>query len=80
VYVSKDELKTFGAGYQVPESGVYRVVHSEHREPHFVTAIKGEIFPPCRKCRDRVRYSLALASEYVVYDWDLSGPLFDKTG
>ena len=78
--MSQSESKALSAGSQVPESGVYRVVHSEHREPHFVTAIKGEVFPPCRKCRNLVRYSLALASEYVVYDWDLSGPLFDKVG
>ena len=78
--MSPDGSKMLAPSYQVPESGVYRVVHSEHREPHFVTAIRGEVFPPCRKCRDRVRYSLALASEYVVYDWDLSGPLFDKVG
>ena len=78
--MSQSESKVLSAGSPVPESGVYRVVHSEHREPHFVTAIKGEVFPPCRKCRNLVRYSLALASEYVVYDWDLSGPLFDKVG
>ena len=78
--MSQSESKALHPGSQVPESGVYRVVHSEHREPHFVTAIKGEVFPPCRKCRNLVRYSLALASEYVVYDWDLSGPLFDKVG
>ena len=70
----------YAPGDFAPVTGIYAVVHSAHRAEHRVVAIRGEHFPPCRKCRNLVRYSLALASEYVVYDWDLSGPLFDKVG
>jgi hypothetical protein len=42
----------------IPESGIYRVVHAQHRLPHEVTLIEGQIFPPCAKCRDEVRFEL----------------------
>ena len=43
---------------RIPQSGVYRVVHSEHRLPHEVTLIEGQIFPHCEKCLDEVRFEL----------------------
>jgi len=61
-------------GSAAPESGIYRVIHDRHRAAHLVVAIRGEEFPNCRKCRATVRYELVQASEYVVDDWDLSGP------
>jgi len=39
-----------------------------------VVAIREEVFPPCRKCRDAVRYELVEPSSYVIDDWDLAGP------
>ena len=50
------------------------MIHDRHRAAHLVVAIRGEEFPNCRKCRATVRYELVQASEYVVDDWDLSGP------
>ena len=35
----------FATGETIPESGIYRVIHSEHRLPLQVTLHKGEVFP-----------------------------------
>lgn len=43
---------------EIPESGVYRVIHAQHRLPHEVTLIKGQSFPPCARCHDEVRFEL----------------------
>ena len=32
--------------------------HDGHRQAHTVTVLKGDSFPPCKKCGDRVRYQL----------------------
>ena len=42
----------------IPESGIYRVIHAEHRLPHEVTLIAGQSFPPCAKCHEEVRFEL----------------------
>jgi hypothetical protein len=42
----------------IPESGIYRVIHAEHRLPHEVTLIAGQTFPPCAKCHEAVRFEL----------------------
>lgn len=42
----------------IPESGIYRVIHANHRLPHEVTLIRGQVFPPCAKCREEVRFEL----------------------
>jgi hypothetical protein len=59
---------------RVPISGVYRVMHDQHRADHLVTAIFGEDFPRCRKCGNLVRFQLWMEIEYMPRDWDLSGP------
>lgn len=47
-------------GDTVQESGLYNVIHdTAHVEPHQVTCVKGNIFPPCRGCGKGIRYSLA---------------------
>jgi hypothetical protein len=52
--VPKDEYRT---GQKIPESGIYRVTHDEHRLPHEVTLLKGAQFPRCSKCRNAVRFA-----------------------
>jgi len=42
----------------IPESGIYRVIHAQHRLPHEVTLIEGQTFPPCAKCHDQVTFEL----------------------
>src|SRR3569623_1634821 len=51
--IGKEMFKT---GQNVPESGIYRVVHAEHRLPHEVTLLRGEAFPRCAKCADQVEF------------------------
>jgi len=48
----------FETGQKIPESGIYRVVHQQHRLPHEVTLLKGELFPRCIKCGDMVEFEL----------------------
>lgn len=50
----KEEYRT---GQNIPESGIYRVTHDEHRLPHEVTLLKGAQFPRCSKCRHAVRFT-----------------------
>jgi len=42
----------------IPESGIYSVVHAQHRLPHEVTLIGGQTFPPCGQCHEDVRFEL----------------------
>jgi hypothetical protein len=43
---------------RIPTSGIYRVIHAQHRLAHEVTLVEGQVFPPCAKCRDEVRFEL----------------------
>lgn len=56
---SKKMATTYKSAETIPESGIYRVIHAQHRLPHEVTLIAGQTFPPCAKCRDEVRFELA---------------------
>jgi CheY-like chemotaxis protein len=56
-------------GELVPETGVYRVLHSRHRSPHESTLCEGETFPTCKKCREDVRFELVIST-----DFSASGP------
>jgi hypothetical protein len=53
--VSKIRYRT---GLKIPSSGIYLVRHKEHRLPHEVTLLKGEIFPTCAKCNNAVQFEL----------------------
>jgi CheY-like chemotaxis protein len=53
-------------GQVVPETGVYRVLHSRHRSPHESTLWEGEKFPACKKCGDDVRFEHALSSDFTA--------------
>ena len=50
--------KHFQPGESVPETAVYGVVHDGHRAIHHATLRKGERFPQCNKCKDRVRFEI----------------------
>jgi len=50
--------KTFKTGQSVPQSGIYRVTHSDHRLPHEVTLLRAQEFPPCSKCGVKVKFKL----------------------
>lgn len=53
-----DRAMSFRTGQKVPESGIYRVIHSGHRLPHEVTLLKDQQFPRCSKCSDSVEFQV----------------------
>ena len=76
----------YKTGHRIPESGIYKVTHLQHRLPHEVTLIKGETFPRCAKCGDLVSFELvhsapdqgALSTSIHIYalpDLDDEGPI-----
>jgi hypothetical protein len=61
-----DRKAMYRTGQAVPESGIYRITHSEHRLPHEVTLLKDQKFPRCCKCADLVLFEpVALAPTMV---------------
>jgi hypothetical protein len=64
----------FSPGDKAPVSGIYRAEHDGHRADHNITAVRGEEFPQCRKCKTSVRFSLISGADYVRHDWDFAGP------
>jgi len=55
----------FNTGETVPESGIYRVLHGEHRLPHEVTLLAGQIFPRCSKCKDSVHFEVVRHAAHI---------------
>ena len=45
-------------GVNVPESGIYRISHSQHKLPHEVMLLKDQQFPRCSRCHEPVFYEL----------------------
>jgi hypothetical protein len=41
----------FKPGDKVPRSGIYKVTHDGHTQPHEVTCVHGKTFPPCTTCK-----------------------------
>jgi hypothetical protein len=55
------------AGESVTFSGVYKVVHSaQHRDAHFVLALRGETYLGSLRGSDQVKFQLALSAVHVV--------------
>jgi hypothetical protein len=50
-----NDLRT---GCSVPTSGIYRVVHPQHRLPSEVTLLTNQSFPRCSKCAEPVDFEL----------------------
>jgi len=64
--------QTFKSGQVVSESGVYTVMHENHRPNHLATAFKGELFPACTHCGRAVRFVLAHPAALISEDSDFS--------
>lgn len=62
--------QSFKPGEAVTESGVYTVVHDRHRQKHSATIFKGEKFPLCGRCGDKVRFILLRPSTLISEDAD----------
>jgi len=54
----------FKPGDKVPRSGIYRVTHDSHSEPHEVTCVFGKVFPPCNTC-PHPRYVLVRFAKHI---------------
>jgi hypothetical protein len=72
-HVSRDP-HSYWAGQKARESGIYAVIHAEHRHDHEVLAIRGEEFPSCLACGREVTFHLVRPIPHMTYDIDLSGP------
>lgn len=58
-----NELRT---GCPVPESGFYRVLHSQHRLPKEITLLFGQSFPRCSRCADPVYFEVIRPAPSLV--------------
>lgn len=56
----------FRCGEKIPESGIYRVVHSNHRLPHEVTLLRDQLFPRCTRCEDSVYFELVRSAPDIT--------------
>jgi hypothetical protein len=61
--------RTYAPDEEVPESGIYQVVH-ESGEQDSVVFLRGSLFPACGDCGTRVRYSLVRTAPYIFDDED----------
>ncbi len=68
------DARSFKPGQLVPISGLYTVVHQNHRAEHQVLAIRGDEFPACRICKGEVRFHPMQVVPYITHDFDLAGP------
>jgi hypothetical protein len=59
--------RSYWPGDAIPDSGVYRVVHTtNHAVAHDVIILAEGAFPPCRHCGTRVYFTLAKAGEDIA--------------
>jgi hypothetical protein len=58
---SSGKTKTFCTGAPVQQSGIYRVIHPQHRLPTEVTLHAEQAFPRCCKCSEPVYFEFAAA-------------------
>ena len=57
--------RRFQPGEAVPSSGVYRIIHGNHREDHDGILLHGQTFPACVVCGEKVRFQLVQASNPI---------------
>ena len=58
----------FEPASEIPESGIYQVLHYRHRLYHDVTILRGQNFPVCSECGNNVRFRLVKAAPYLELD------------
>ena len=62
---SKRVNKKFRTGAAIPTTGIYKVIHAQHRLPHEVTLLENEAFPICSKCGTAVEFELIRAASHI---------------
>lgn len=55
-------------GDEVPESGVYQVLHYRHRLYHEVVICRGGQFPSCAECGNNLRYRVVRTAPPIEED------------
>jgi hypothetical protein len=60
------EMNQFRCGDKIMESGIYLVVHSNHRLPHEVTLLRDQLFPKCSRCEDSVYFELVRSAPDIT--------------
>ena len=72
------DLRAYKPGQMVPVSGLYSVIHQNHRPRHEALAIRGDEFPSCRVCKSAVRFYVVEVIPYIIHDFDLAGPDLER--
>ena len=67
------------AGTQAPHSGIYRVYHYQHRLPHSVIVLQGDLLPACHYCGDRVKFEELMDGDLAQSDYDFGPEGADPT-
>ena len=62
--------ESYKSGEVAEQSGVYNVLHVEHRSQHLATIFKGQRFPACARCGDQVRFVLVRPAALIGEDAD----------
>jgi hypothetical protein len=62
------DTKQFRCGDKIPESGIYRVYHRNHRLAHEVTLLRDQLFPKCTKCEDSVYFELVRSAPDITLE------------
>lgn len=61
----------YTSGSPVHETGIYEVTHERnHRAPHDVVMLAGDVFPGCETCNAPVRFRLVRTAPYIFQDPD----------
>ena len=61
-----EKVKRFRCGDKILESGIYRVIHQNHRLAHEVTLLRDQLFPRCVKCEDSVYFELVRSAPDIT--------------
>jgi hypothetical protein len=56
----------FRCGDKIPENGIYRVIHRDHRLPHEVTLLRDQMFPKCIRCEHSVYFELVRSAPDIT--------------
>ena len=60
--------EVFQPADMVPQSGVYQVLHYQHRLSHDTTILQGDNFPICSECGSNVRFRLVRSAPIIDED------------
>jgi len=59
-------------GTKAPHSGIYRVYHYQHRMPHSLVILKGDVLPECHCCGARVEFVELMDGDAAESDYDFT--------